>query len=136
MDVKLNFKITFQKNLKSTFKFLGFVIPAIALFIIFDSLFEERYANLMIVIYLVASTPLVVLSTAIYTMLKMSSLNKFICSVLFSFATTLFVIAYYFLTWFIDGSELDFDVLQKVPAVFFVILTALYLQLPLKNRGI
>lgn len=136
MEVKLKFKITFQQNLKATLKFLSLVIPAIALSIIVDSIKEGDYSNLMILVYLLASMPLVVLATATYTGLKLSSLNKFLCSVLFAFATTVFVVAYYFLAWFINGSELDFSFLQRMSAIMFVVLAGIYLQLPWKRNGV
>lgn len=136
MEVKLEFKITFQQNLKATLKFLSLAMPAIALFIIADSIKEDDYSNLMILVYLLASIPLVVLSTATYTGLKLSSVNKFLCSAVFAFATTVFVIAYYFFAWLIDGSELNVSFLQRMPAIMFVVLAGIYLQLPWKHNGV
>ncbi|MBZ9610424.1 hypothetical protein [Rheinheimera maricola] len=132
----MKFKITFQQNIKATLKFLSLVMPAIGLFIIVDSIKEDDYSNLMILVYLLAAMPLVVLSTATYTELKVSPLNKFLCSVLFAFATTVFVIAYYFLAWFIDGSELGFPFLQRMSVIMFIVLAGIYLQLPWKLNGV
>ena len=112
------------------------MVPALAVFIVIDSFKSDDYANIILLAYLVALLPVVVISVAIYTKLKNSNLNKLVCAILFSFSTILASIIWYIVAWLLDGSELDLGFVSRLLAMMFVTFIWIYYELPWRKNGL
>jgi len=127
---------SFYSNLKATFKFISLVVPTLAVLIAIDSFKSDDYSNIILLAYLAALLPVVVISVAIYTKLKNSNLNKLICAILFSLSTIFASIIWYIAAWFLDGSELDLGFISRFSAMMFVAFIWIYYELPWRKHGL
>jgi hypothetical protein len=123
----------FLSNLKVTFKFVGLAGLAISIFVVFDSIMDKDYSNILIPLYFLALSPVIVFAVTVYTILKKSSLNKFLCSILFSISVTASSITFHMITEYIDATEIDIGFILRISGILFVGLTGIYFQLPWKQ---
>ena len=123
----------FLSNLKVTFKFIGLVSLSIAMLVIFDSIMEEDYSNIFIPLYFLAFSPVVAFGVAIYSILKKSSFNKFLCSILFSLSVTTAIITFHLLGEYLETAEVDFGFTFRMSIIILVTLIGIYFQLPWKQ---
>ncbi|MCF4009494.1 hypothetical protein [Rheinheimera sp. UJ63] len=132
----MNFQSAFEKNLKATAKFVLLVLPAIIIFIFFQSGKVEDASRLIELAHLLAILPLVIAAVAAYTALKLSSLNKYFCALLFSFSSTALASIYFFISNIFDGSEMDFAYLKIMNVLSIGLFFVLYFQFPLSNKDV
>jgi hypothetical protein len=78
-------------------------------------------------------SPVIVFAVTVYTILKKSSLNKFLCSILFSISVTASSITFHMITEYIDATEIDIGFILRISGILFVGLTGIYFQLPWKQ---
>ncbi len=128
----LNFdKKIFISNLTTTLKFLGLVWLALSFYIVFDSIRHNSYKYIFFSIQLIAfSFPSILFGVWTYTLLKLSDMSKFICSILFSSSLTALVILTYILATYLETDDIDIFVIRVTSVVDFIVLMVIYLQLP------
>ena len=88
------FKNKFWSNLKVTLKFIGIVLLALIVKIVIDEFEEGAVKDLTAPFILLAFIPTILLGVFTYTKLKLSSLNKFICSLIFKYSPALYIYMY------------------------------------------
>ena len=132
----MSFQSAFEKNLKATAKFALLVVPAIIIFIFSQSGKGEDASGLIELAHLLAIFPLMIAAVATYTALKLSSLNKYFCALLFSFSSTSLASIYFLIANIFDGSEIDFAYLKIMAALSIGLFFVLYFQFPLSKKDV
>jgi hypothetical protein len=123
----------FWLNLKTTLKFIGIVVFALSLAIMSDAYSEGNYDDLYFPLYFLAFLPVILVGVLIYTKLKNSHINKYLCCIIFGVAITASTFTFYILGHYLDSTELDFRFIKVMSSVAFVTMSLIYLQLPWKN---
>ena len=86
------FKTKFWSNLKITLKFVGIVVFGLLVKITIDELQEGGIEDPTAPLVLLTFVPTLLIGVFAYTKLKLSSINKYLCSLIFSFAISFSVI--------------------------------------------
>jgi hypothetical protein len=126
-------KNKFWSNLKVTLKFVAIVIFGLSVKIIFDAFQEENNENLFFPLYFLAFIPVIILGVFTYTKLKLCSLNKYICSVIFGAVISISTIIMYVVGSTLDATDINMRLAQYFFVITFVTTTLIYLQLPWEN---
>lgn len=124
------FKSKFWSNLKITLKFVGIVLVGLIIKITIDELQEAEIKEPTAPLVLLAFVPTLLIGVFTYTKLKLSSINKFIGSLIFAFAISLSILVLYFIAVSIGYSEINIRLAKFFTAIIFVSTALLYLQLP------
>ena len=119
-----------KKNLKTTFKIVGLIWFGLSLKILIDCYNEQDFSNAMDVVYFLGFAPFVAGATYVYTCLKASTLNKLICSLIFAFCGVMLLLAFYGVSHWLEGGDLNIRFIKVMSSAFFVVLIILYFQLP------
>ncbi len=124
------FKSKFWSNLKITLKFVGIVLVGLIVKITIDELQEGEIEDPTAPLVLLAFVPTLLISVFTYTKLKLSSINKFISSLIFASAISLSILVLYFIAVSIGYTEINIRLAKFLTAIIFVSTALLYLQLP------
>ena len=124
------FKFKFWSNLKVTLKFVGIVLLGLVIKITIDELREGGVEDSGALLVLLTFVPTLLLGVFTYTKLKLSSLNKYLCSLIFGFAISFSILVLYFIAVAIGSTEINLRLVKFFTALFFTCTTLLYLQLP------
>lgn len=127
------FKKIFWSNLITIFKFVGVVILAISVKIIIDAVLEDNSEDLFFPIYLFAFIPVVLIGVYTYTKLKLSTVNKFVCSLIFGSVISISFITTYFLGSALDDTDSNIRFIKVYGVIIFITTSLIYLQLPWKK---
>jgi hypothetical protein len=127
------FKKIFWSNLITTFKFVGIVVLAFSVKIIIDAVQEDNSEDLFFPIYLLAFIPVVLIGVYTYTKLKLSTVNKFVCSLIFGAVISASFIATYFLGSALDDTDINIRFIKVYGIIIFITTSLIYLQLPWKK---
>jgi hypothetical protein len=127
------FKNKFWSNLKVTLKFIGIVLLALIVKIVIDEFEEGAVEDLTAPFILLAFIPTILLGVFTYTKLKLSSLNKFICSLIFAFIISLSILVMYFIAVSIGSTDINFPLAKFFTLIVFVSTAGIYLQLPFEK---
>ncbi|WP_217877288.1 hypothetical protein [Pseudoalteromonas shioyasakiensis] len=124
------FKSKFWSNLKITLKFVGIVLVGLIIKITIDEQQEGEIEDPTAPLVLLAFVPTLLIGVFTYTKLKLSSINKFISSLIFAFAISFSILALYFIAVCIGSTEINIRLAKFFTAIIFVCTALLYLQLP------
>ncbi|WP_155734300.1 hypothetical protein [Pseudoalteromonas luteoviolacea] len=124
------FKNEFWSNLKSTSKFIGIVIVGISINIFFDAVQNESKEDLFFPLNFLVFLPVMILGVFTYTKLKLCSLNKYICSVIFGSVISVSTTFLYIVAIILDATDINIRLAQFFVAIIFVTTLLIYLQLP------
>jgi len=124
------FKAKFWKNLKITLKFVGIVLFGLIIKITIDELQEDGIKDPTAPLILLTFIPTLLIGVFAYTKLKLSSFNKYICSLIFASAISLSILVLYFIAVWFNATEINFKFAKFFTALIFVSTTLLYIQLP------
>jgi hypothetical protein len=127
------FKNKFWSNLKVTLKFIGIALLALIVKIVIDEFEEGAVEDLTAPFILLAFIPTILLGVFTYTKLKLSSLNKFICSLIFAFIISLSILVMYFIAVSIGSTDINFPLAKFFTLIVFVSTAGIYLQLPFEK---
>jgi len=127
------FKKIFWSNLITTFKFVGLVVLAVSVKIIIDAVQEDNSEDLFFPIYLLAFIPVVLIGVYAYTKLKLSTVNKFVCSLIFGSVISISFITTYFLGSALDDTDINIRFIKVYGVIIFITTSLIYLQLPWKK---
>jgi len=127
------FKREFWSSLINTFKFVGIVVVAISVKIIIDAIQEDNSEDLFFPFYFLAFIPVVFIGVYTYTKLKLSTVNKFVCSLIFGSVISASFIATYFLGSDLDGTDINNRFIKVYGVIIFITTSLIYLQLPWKK---
>lgn len=127
------FKKIFWSNLITTFKFVGLVVLAVSVKIIIDAVQEDNSEDLFFPIYLLAFIPVVLIGVYTYTKLKLSTVNKFVCSLIFGSVISISFITTYFLGSALDDTDINIRFIKVYGVIIFITTSLIYLQLPWKK---
>ncbi|WP_353519093.1 hypothetical protein, partial [Thalassotalea sp. SU-HH00458] len=128
------FKSKFWSNLKVTLKFVGIVLLGFIIKITIDELQEGGIEDPTAPLVLLTFVPTLLIGVFAYTKLKLSSLNKYICSLIFAFAISFSVLVLYFIAVTIGSTEMNIRLAKFFTALIFACTTLLYLQLPWRKN--
>jgi hypothetical protein len=124
------FKNKFWANLKITLKLIGIVLLGLIVKIIIDEFEEGTVEDFTFPFILLGFIPTILLGVFTYTKLKLSSLNKFICSLIFAFVISLSILIMYFIVANLGSTDINFQLAKFFTAIIFVCTAGIYLQLP------
>jgi hypothetical protein len=124
------FKNKFWSNLKVTLKFIGIVLLALIVKIVIDEFEEGAVEDLTAPFILLAFIPTILLGVFTYTKLKISSLNKFVCSLIFAFVISLSILVMYFIGVSLGSTDINLPLAKFFTLIVFVSTAGIYLQLP------
>ena len=79
---------------------------------------------------LLTFVPTLLIGVFAYTKLKLSSINKYICSIIFAFAISFSVLALYFISISFGSTDIDVRLAKSFTAIIFACTALIYLQLP------
>lgn len=127
------FKNKFWLNLKITLKFIGIVLLGLIVKIVIDEFEEGTVEDLTAPFILLAFIPTILLGVFTYTKLKLSSLNKFACSLIFAFVISLSILVMYFIGVSLDSTDINLRLAKFFTLIVFVSTAGVYLQLPWKK---
>ena len=127
------FKNKFWSNLKVTLKFIGIVLLALIVKIVIDEFEEGAVEDFTAPFILLAFIPTILLGVFTYTKLKLSSVNKFICSLIFAFIISLSILVMYFIAVSISSTDINFPLAKFFTLIVFVSTAGIYLQLPFEK---
>lgn len=128
-----NFKRELWSNLIKTFKFVGIVVVAVSVKIIFDAIQEDNSEDLFFPIYFLSFIPVVFIGVFTYTKLKLGAVNKFVCSLIFGSVISATFIATYFLGSTLDDTDINIRFIKVYGVIIFITTSLIYLQLPWKK---
>ncbi|TPV51740.1 hypothetical protein FJ444_21185 [Aestuariibacter sp. GS-14] len=123
----------FLSNLIATFKFVGIVWLPLSVFIIFDCYKNSDFSDAFIPLYLLTFAPAIAASSLLYTKLKNSNLNKFMCAGLFGIVNLALFMSYYFVGHALNNEALNLRFITVMSLVTLVTASGLYIQLPWKQ---
>tara|TARA_B100001971_G_C17939643_1_gene406951 strand:+ start:323 stop:658 length:336 start_codon:yes stop_codon:yes gene_type:complete len=106
------------------------VLVGLIIKITIDELQEGEIKEPTAPLVLLAFVPTLLIGVFTYTKLKLSSINKFIGSLIFAFAISLSILVLYFIAVSIGYSEINIRLAKFFTAIIFVSTALLYLQLP------
>ncbi|USD30063.1 hypothetical protein J8Z24_08335 [Pseudoalteromonas sp. SCSIO 43201] len=129
------FKNKFWSNLKITSKFICIVIVGISIKIIFDAVHDESKEDLFFPLYFLVFLPVMILGVFTYTKLKICSLNRYICSVIFGSVISVSTIILYIVANILDATDINIRLAQFFVAIIFVTASLIYLQLPWESEA-
>jgi len=124
------FKSKFWSNLKVTLKFVGIVLLGLIIKITIDELQEGEIEDPTAPLVLLTFVPTLLIGVFAYTKLKLSRLNKYLCSLIFAFAISFSVLVLYFIAVTLGSTEINIRLAKFFTALIFACTTLLYLQLP------
>jgi hypothetical protein len=124
------FKAKFWINLKITLKFVGIVLLGLIIKITIDELQEDGIEDPTAPLILLTFIPTLLIGVFAYTKLKLSSFNKYICSLIFSSAVSISILMLYFIAVWFNATEINFKFAKFFTALIYVSTTLLYIQLP------
>jgi small basic protein len=124
------FKNKFWSNLKITLKFIGIVLLGLIVKIVIDEFEEDTVKDLTAPFILLAFIPTILLGVFTYTKLKISSLNKFVCSLIFAFVISLSILVMYFIGVSLGSTDINLRLAKFFTLIVFVSTAGIYLQLP------
>ena len=124
------FKSKFWSNLKVTLKFVGIVLLGLIIKITIDKIKEGEIEDPTAPLVLLTFIPTLLIGVFAYTKLKLSRLNKYICSLIFASAVSLSILVLYFCAVWFDSTELSLRFAKFFTALIFACTALLYLQLP------
>ncbi len=124
------FKAKFWSNLKDTRKFVGIVLIGLIIKITIDELQEGGIEDPTAPLVLLNFIPTLLIAVFAYTKLKLSSLNKYLCSLIFASVVSLSILVLYFCAVWFDSTELNLRLAKFFIALIFICSALLYLQLP------
>ena len=124
------FKSKFCSNLKVTLKFVGIVLLGLIVKITIDEIQEGEIEDPTAPLVLLTFIPTLLIGVFSYTKLKLSSLNKYLCSLIFASAVSISIIVLYFCAVWFDSTELNLRFVKFFTALIFTCTALLYLQLP------
>tara|TARA_Y100000034_G_C6792479_1_gene354920 strand:- start:37 stop:372 length:336 start_codon:yes stop_codon:yes gene_type:complete len=106
------------------------VLVGLIVKITIDELQEGEIEDPTAPLVLLAFVPTLLISVFTYTKLKLSSINKFISSLIFASAISLSILVLYFIAVSIGYTEINIRLAKFLTAIIFVSTALLYLQLP------
>jgi len=130
LSLTSEFKNKFWANFKITLKFIGIVLLGLIVKIVIDESKEGTVDDLTVPFILLGFIPTILLGVFTYTKLKLSNLNKFICSFIFGFVISLSILVMYFIGASVGSTEINFKLAKFFTAIVFVCTAGIYLQLP------
>ena len=101
-----------------------------AIYIIIDSLLENKYENALIPLYMLFLLPTIVFSVYVFSRLENIQLNKCLKAVFFSVLSTLTLSVSYAIGNYLDTQELDINSIFRISILSLIIHVLLYIQLP------
>ncbi len=127
------FKKELWYNLINTFKFVGIVVVAVSVKIIFDAIQEDNSEDLFFPIYFLAFIPVVFIGVFTYTKLKLSTLHKLVCCMIFGLVISITTAMLYVFGSTLDNSEINLRFIKVYGVIIFITTSLIYLQLPWKK---
>ena len=129
-------KKSFLSNLKTTIKLVGAAFLALSTMIIFDSIKTDDNEGLLFPFYLFAFfSPVMLFGVYLYTVLRASSLNKYLCSLIFGASISACTICLYLLLEVLHYQSINLRFVSGSALVIFVCLSGIYLQLPWRKNA-
>ena len=122
-------------NLKSALKIFGIFCLIFSLILLVDGLEDGDYSDFILIPIVFSFLPAVVLETAIYTQLKVSSLSKFLCAIIFSFVGTAIVLTTYVIGNYVEVGIIDINSVQRMAILFLIIHVVGFFQFSLKESS-
>ena len=122
----------FLANLKTTLKFCGLVWFALSVLIMFETTSDGGGGtDIMFPMYFLGLLPSMVFGCAIYTRLKLSTLNKYFSAAFFSVLVTIVFSVTFWIAGYLETGRFVFDGFAiRSRGIGFITMFLLYLQLP------
>jgi hypothetical protein len=129
-------KTNFFSNLKITAKVAGTAFLALSAMTIFDSMKTANKEGLLLPLYLLAFlSPVMLLGVYMYTLLAVSSMHKYLCSIVFGASISVCIMFMYLLSEVLHYQSINLRFAGVSALFLFICLSGIYLQLPWRKHA-